>query len=183
MKNFDEWVHDLLDLKRCPRSGWFRIGIERPESVADHSFAVGLLAWQIAEREGLDSGKALLMGLLHDFHEAKLGDIPTPFKKWLGLERVLEAEEAIQNSQWEGLPGKGREVLEELMKGESPEASLVHAIDALEFAFQALRYREAGNQGAELFLEGMRDSAAAKHPLTSGLLEELLDKKKPPKGE
>ena len=35
-------------LKDVERAGWVLRGVERPESVADHSFAVALLAWACA---------------------------------------------------------------------------------------------------------------------------------------
>src|SRR3989304_1485801 len=96
----DPWLADLLVLKRTPRSGWFRIGVGHPESVADHSFAVGLLAWRQARAPGCAGGKALLMGLLHDFHEARLGDIPCPVKARLDGAGLARAELRISEEQW-----------------------------------------------------------------------------------
>lgn len=53
----------------------------RPYSVAEHSLFVA----EILEREhGVTSPHTLLAGLLHDAHEAYIGDLSTPMKRLLG---------------------------------------------------------------------------------------------------
>jgi len=148
----DQWLEDILDLKRTPRTGWFRAGVERPESVADHSFAVGLLAWRRARAEGLDAGKALLMGLLHDFHEARLGDIPSPVKRRMDAEGLAEVEAEIIGEQWADWAPEIVELLKELTSGESPEARLVLETDGEELRHQARRYLADGRAAAADFL-------------------------------
>lgn len=152
MPRQDPWLEDILDLKRTPRTGWFRAGVERPESVADHSFAVGLLAWRRARAEGLDAGKALLMGLLHDFHEARLGDIPSPVKRRMDPEGLAAVEADIVREQWEEWAPEVVALMEELSAGESPEARLVHEADGEELRHQARRYLADGRAGAAEFL-------------------------------
>jgi len=175
MKHDDPWLRDLQDLKRIPRSGWFWAGVERPESVAEHSYATGLLAWRLAGPAGLDANRCLLMGLLHDFHEVRLGDIPTPFKRAIGLDSVREAESSVEREQWEGDEAT-LELLEELRLGESGEAKLVRAVDELELLLQALRYLRSGRAEAAAFLEGARQGEAARHPATAELAAAVLDK-------
>jgi putative hydrolase of HD superfamily len=150
----DPWGEDLLQLKRTPRSGWQRIGVEHPESVAEHSFAVGLLAWREARSRGLDAGKVLLMGLLHDFHEARLGDIPSPVKRLLPGEALASCEDALRREQWEDWAPELLTLLEEFEAGESEEARLVQAQDRAELRLQARRYLEQGYARAAEFLEG-----------------------------
>lgn len=152
MSRKDRWIEDLLDLKRCPRSGWFRIGVSRPESVAEHSFAVGLLAWREAKRRGLDAEKALLMGLLHDWHEARLGDIPSPVKRRLNAGALADAEAEIRREQWEGEDPALLALLAEFEAGTSEEAALVKTMDGEELQLQARRYLAEGYAGARDFL-------------------------------
>jgi putative hydrolase of HD superfamily len=69
----------VLRLKRLRRTGWLDRGVSDPESGADHSWGVALLAWLLAsDRPDLDRDRVLLIGLVHDLPEAVAGD-PTPF--------------------------------------------------------------------------------------------------------
>lgn len=52
----------------------------RPYSVAEHS----LLVADIVEREMLQPPAAVLAALMHDAHEAYVGDVPTPVKHIIG---------------------------------------------------------------------------------------------------
>lgn len=148
----DPWLDDLFALKRTPRTGWFRIGVRQPESVAEHSFAVGLLAWRAARAAGLDAQRALLMGLLHDFHEARLGDIPSPVKRRLAGAGLAAAETALIAEQWGDWAPEIAALLDELARGESAEAQLVHRLDREEREEQARRYLAEGYREAAAFL-------------------------------
>ena len=143
---------DLFNLKRTPRTGWFRIGVDRPESVTEHSFGVGLMAWRAARERGLDPEKALLMGLLHDFHESRLGDIPSPVKGLFSPGELDRVEDGILEEQW----GDQRDILKllrEFNAGETAEARLVAEMDREEMLIQADLYRRAGYQQADEFFE------------------------------
>ncbi len=174
-----DWLEDLYRLKRVAREGWRRIGIESPESVAEHSYGVTLLAWRYAREAGLDQRRVLLMALLHDFHEARLGDIPSPEKKLLGFEAVEAAERKAEQAQWPA-DSEVLELLEELRTGESEEARLVRAMDGLELLIQARLYAADGYAGAQDFIDVFMDSPEARHPAVAAFLAELGDMKKPP---
>src|SRR5690242_15589080 len=80
-------ILDLLGhaeaLKRLPRTGWLHIGVQAPESVADHSYRIALLTLLVAAGEpALDLARALTIALVHDLPEAIAGDI-TPFDEAL----------------------------------------------------------------------------------------------------
>ena len=53
-------------LKRIPRSGWVEVGVQQPESVADHTFRTSILCMIYSDLEGLDELKLLRMALIHD---------------------------------------------------------------------------------------------------------------------
>ena len=62
-------------LKRVKRSGWWVLGIEGGESVADHSFRCAVIGYILAKMEGADPYKVLLMTLFNDIHEARISDL------------------------------------------------------------------------------------------------------------
>ena len=69
----------ISHLKQLYRQGWLKKGIspDQCESVAEHSFGVGVLAMLIADMyfPSLDKEKLLRMALIHDLAEVYSGDI------------------------------------------------------------------------------------------------------------
>ena len=168
------WIRDLLQLKRTPRAGWFRAGVRRPESVADHGFSMALLAWRIArDVPGLDASRVVLMTLLHDFHEARLTDLPTPAKKYLPKGAVEEAERRIVAEQWDP-DDRAVSLIAEFVAGRTAVAKLAQAVDHLEFLLQAEAYREAGHRLTEPMLRRAKEGAAWSHPVTRPWAEEIV---------
>jgi 5'-deoxynucleotidase YfbR-like HD superfamily hydrolase len=71
-----EFLRNAGDLKMIPRTGWVQAGIKEPESVADHSFRMTLLAMVLSDQMGLDTEKVVRMALIHDLAESRTGDLP-----------------------------------------------------------------------------------------------------------
>ena len=142
-----------IHLKERPRRGWQRIGIAQPESVADHSWGVALLALVAAEeRPHLDRARLLELAIVHDLAEAVVGDmVPGEYahkgekvaKERRGLEEMVDTLPVA-------LRGRLLARFEELASDASDEARLVHELDKLEMALQAARYREQGRPPADL---------------------------------
>lgn len=65
----------IAGLKDVARSGWVLRGIERPESVADHSWGTAYLCLLLAPA-GIDRERSVAMALVHDLAEVETGDIP-----------------------------------------------------------------------------------------------------------
>ena len=158
-------------LKGLKRAGWVRVGLPDPESVADHSYRVALLALLIAPRLGLDADRAVRLALLHDLPEARVGDL-TPVD---GVSRPdKRAQEAAALAEIAaGLPE--RPALEALWhdyeEAASPEARLVRQLDKLEMALQALEYEQTSGKNLEEFWASAR--AALTEPLLVLLCERL----------
>ena len=64
--------------KKILRSGWIREKIKDPESVAEYSFQLSVLAMVLADTLGVDKEKLIKMALLHDLGEVVTGDIVWP---------------------------------------------------------------------------------------------------------
>lgn len=155
-----EFVRRALALKDEMRRGWLRAGVARPESVADHSWGVALLALVAAEeRPGLDRARLLELAITHDLCEAAVGDlVPGEYRdRGEKIARERAGLEALVETAPLALRGRLLARFEELASDASPEARLVHELDKLEMAFQAERYEAQGVARADL--DGFRASA------------------------
>src|SRR5207245_11486221 len=60
----------VSQLKKVPRKGWKqKVGIEHPESVADHSYGTAIMSMVFSDTIGLNTEKIIRMALLHDLAE------------------------------------------------------------------------------------------------------------------
>lgn len=90
-------LKDLLALSHTPR--WTTHPVHRPQSVAEHSYRVAVIAMAIASPLQHGSPWELLdlitWALEHDGPEAKTGDVPSPLKSALGREMLYNFEKQI----------------------------------------------------------------------------------------
>ena len=164
-------------MKELPRTGWVESGILEPESVAEHSFRTAVLAMLLADLQGLDSGKAVKMALLHDLAEAVTGDLTPGEKRRRGL--AYHAEEEAIDRLLSGLPrdvaASYRALWYELREASSPEAELVARADKVEMLLQASEYEGKGVDPSRLerFWHSMVGDG-----LASELLREIRKRRK-----
>lgn len=163
-ESFRRFWELAIALKRLRRQGWIDRGVDRPESVADHSWGVALLAWLSSHgRDDLNRERILLLGLVHDLPEALAGDA-TPFDEVrdrdgrIDHERFREiptySEESRQVKKREerralagmivGLPEPLASDIQsawiEYDEQQTPEARYVREVDKLETLLQARAY-------------------------------------------
>jgi putative hydrolase of HD superfamily len=173
-----EFLKNVGKLKSTPRTGWVESGIQEPESVADHSFRTAVLAMLLADLQGLDSGKAAKMALLHDLAEALTGDLTPENKSQMGVAFLTEEEEAMEQLL-SNLPRVVAESYEalwgELHRGSSPEAKVVALADKVEMLLQASEYEGEGVDPSQL--ERFWHSGVGEG-LASELLREIRKKRK-----
>jgi len=141
-------------LKRIPRTGWLLRGITpgAAENVAGHSHTTAMIAYFLALMGGeeVDMGRLLVMALIHDLPESRLGDIPHDTHREPAdlYESKRRAERQIMEELLEELPAQLRGSLEEawneLCNAESLEARLVETADRLATALHALQLVESG---------------------------------------
>src|SRR6185312_5046219 len=81
---------ELQRLKRLDRTGWTLRGqANGTESVAAHSFGVSVTAMMLADRllargVAVNIERLLRMALLHDWSEARVGDMPRTANAYFG---------------------------------------------------------------------------------------------------
>jgi putative hydrolase of HD superfamily len=146
-------AHEWGQLKRLPRTGWLRAGIERPESVADHSLRAAMLAWMLAGLEGADPERAATLALFHDSGESRTTDVDHVGANYLRA----TSNEQIAVDQAAALPGALAAMLRGLVaeyeaRG-SLEARCARDADKLEMLLQALEYRQHGNGNMDAFIQ------------------------------
>jgi putative hydrolase of HD superfamily len=153
---------ELQRLKNLDRTGWTLRGLPPgTESVAAHSFGVGvtamLFADQLAARGiAIDSGRMLRMALLHDWSETRVGDMPRTATQYFGSEVRKNAERAAFADIVGGLEaGEStyRELFEDYEQRASLEARLVKAADVVDLLVQVLALERAGARGLDEFWE------------------------------
>ena len=165
---FADSLFSLLDqinhLKQLPRTGWLLAGVTQAESIADHSFAVTMLALSLAETinvdwsaerldKPLDVDRVIKIALVHDLAECVLTDLPKRSTELLGREVKHAAEARALAQLWADLPNGDlyRLLWAEYDNHSSPEARLVRDADKLEMVHQALCYERRGQHNLEEF--------------------------------
>ena len=136
MQEIVDFLFEVGMLKLIPRSGWFKVGIRYPESVAEHSFRTALMAFLITYFETGDFDKACkagVLGLIHDLNEARTLDLHKLSRKYVNV------DESVLKEQLKILPKELRNKIEK--EFEELEVFVKDA-DRLELLFQAKEYSE-----------------------------------------
>lgn len=131
-------------LKHIPRAGWLLLGIPQPETVAEHSFRVGLVGIALAAMEGADPGRTAALCLMHDVHETRIGDVPSVGRAYV----TTAVPEAVTAHQTSGMPDEIAKTFQELTAEyeatETLESRVAHDADKIETLLQAAEYETQG---------------------------------------
>lgn len=138
------FLYETGHLKNTPRTGWLLLGINSPESVAEHSFRVGMIGIALASLEDADVGRVAALCLMHDLHETRIADVPSVGRAYV----TTAVPEAITAHQTANMPhhvaDTFRGLTAEYEAVETIEAKLAKDADKLETLLQALEYRTQG---------------------------------------
>lgn len=170
----EEFFKITTNLKKIPRRGWTtKLGISSPESVADHTFSMSIIAMVLADLQNLDTQKVLKMSLIHDIAESITGDlIPEEISKDKKNELENKTIDKILSNLPENLAKNYLTIWNEYNDNITNEAKLVHEVDKLEMVVQGLSYVNDGIEKEKL--EPFINSA--KSHINSKQLKEMLDK-------
>lgn len=180
---------EIQRLKSLERTGWMLRGLPPGmESVAAHSYGVAVAAMMLADElqaRGLavDVERLLRVALMHDWAEARLGDMPRTGSVYFGADDRRRAERAAFDDIVRGLGAsfetKYSALHEDYEHRRSLEARLVKAADIIDLLVQALAFERAGVRGLDEFWEGVTgrefhlDGAAGE--VVDEVLKSLLD--------
>lgn len=150
---------ELQRLKRLERTGWTLRGLPNgTESVGAHSFGVAVTAMMIADevrKEGveIDVEKVIRIALLHDWAEARVGDMPKTGTMYFGAQIRRQAELRAFNDLVGSLTSAAeyKKLYEDYEHRESLEAKLVKAADVIDLLIQVLALERAGARGLDEF--------------------------------
>lgn len=136
-------------LKRTVRTGWVRRGVDRPESVAEHSYRMGMLAMLYAplvEEPKLDVSKCIKIGLVHDLAEGLVGDIvvegSADCRDKISPEDKAAKEAKAMEEMFAELRPDLVDTWREYEDQTSAEARFMKDLDKLEMLIQADEYEE-----------------------------------------
>ena len=164
-----DFFYLVSELKRVPRKGWIRkVGIEHPESVADHSYATAIMAMVFSDSQKLDTEKILKMSLLHDLAESITGDfMPEEISKENKKVAEGDAMKEIFSKLPDNLAVQYDKVWQEYIQANTKESILLHEIDKLEMAIQAVKYSSEGfsNEKLGLFVDSAKKEIKSKELL------------------
>jgi len=139
------FLFEMGHLKNVPRSGWLLLGIPSPESIAEHSFRIGMVGIVLASIEGADVGRTAALCLVHDAHETRIGDVPSVGRAYV----TTAIPEAVTAHQTAAMPDAAAKVVQDLVAEYEATATLesrvAHDADKLETLLQALEYRARGH--------------------------------------
>lgn len=109
----------------------------------------------------VDVERLLRMALVHDWAEARLGDMPRTGGEYFGAEARKRAERAAFDDIVEGFGEHTArlysELHEEYEARASLEARLVKAADVIDLLVQVLAFERAGARGLDEFWEGINE--------------------------
>ncbi|AAB89812.1 conserved hypothetical protein [Archaeoglobus fulgidus DSM 4304] len=131
MDDVVKFIHEVGSLKLTPRSGWLKLGIRLPESVAEHSFRAAIIAFILALKSGESvekACKAATAALFHDLHEARTMDLHKIARRYVSCDEEGAREEQL--SWMESKPDF------------SDVEVYVSDADKLELAFQGVEYSQ-----------------------------------------
>lgn len=175
MGNLFSFLLNIGQLKTLPRKGWVLRGIANPESVADHSCRVAMMAWCFSQNTSLDSSRCVELALFHDVAESMIGDI-TP-KDNIPEEEKLKKETSIFQD-FAKIIEQPRllELWYEYRDEKTPESILVHEVDKLEMLLQAYEYQEKSGNALSLLEFWTSTKSRWHNPQLQAFYDELYSK-------
>ena len=152
--NFGKILELIETLENLPRIGWLQRGVNRneAESVAQHTLLTTYLCLFVGfelVRRGvkIDLAKLLTQALIHDLHEALIGNTGHIVRKTFS-ESWVDFEIKVFNSL--ELPEEMKNLFKDYRRQESFEGFIVNLMDKLATLLRAYMYKKVGYRTDDL---------------------------------
>jgi putative hydrolase of HD superfamily len=175
--NFLDFLKTIGKLKTTPRTGWITHGkIDNPESVADHTMRLSVIALLAGDELEINKDKLVKMAILHDLAESITGDIVNE----IGSKKLIAVKEEKHKLEEEAMKFlfkdfKNKEELlrlwEEIESRKTKEADILDQLDKFEMVLQAFEYEQQYDKNLEVFWQNAK--MHIKHPKIKKWLGEL----------
>ncbi len=148
------FAFELGQLRRVKHEGWRSVGVDYPESVAEHSCRAAQLAFVLAHMEGHeDPNEVVTMTLFHDIAEARTGDFHRIAKRYVSVNERKAVEQ-----QCALLGALGEEILRlwlEVENRSTKAGKIAKDADELEQAIAAKEFIELGHPDAVSWIDNV----------------------------
>ena len=89
-----DFAFELGQLRRIKHEGWRTVGVEFPESVAEHSFRAAQIGYLLACMENYENPHEVsTLVLFHDIAEARTGDFHRVAKRYVSVNEQLAVDQ------------------------------------------------------------------------------------------
>lgn len=153
MKNIASYIFEIGMLRRERHNGFKMIGIDNPDSVAEHAMRAAQIGYILTflenEKYGTNTSpeKVASMLLFHDNGETRIGDLHKVASRYINSK---EAEKKAFSEQADNLPKKiSKQIIKyfnETEERNTAEGLIAKDADRLETAFMAKEYYDLGNK-------------------------------------
>lgn len=148
-KRLADFFFEVGMLKKTPRTGYQFLGSGK-ENVAEHSFRTAVIGLVLADLNGADKYKMLVMCLFHDMHETRTGDFNYVNRLYNTADQKRALADALDGV---GIEEEIKKFFFELEEADSPESKLAQDADQLDFILELKEQLESGNPAASKWLD------------------------------
>ncbi|WP_027175765.1 HD domain-containing protein [Desulfovibrio aminophilus] len=149
LKRIADFLFEAGMLRKTPRTGYQFLGTGK-ENVAEHSFRTAVICYVLARMAGADPGRAALLGLFHDLHEARIGDFNYVNRMYNTSERSAALKDATAGT---GFTEELLALWAELEATETPEARLAQDADQIDLILNLKEQSDLGNTYADKWMD------------------------------
>lgn len=174
------FILKIGELKITVRSGWKKAGVEKSESVADHSWRLAVMSMIIGKHLKVDTDRLIKMALIDDLAESITGDLISGPDKTITREEKIKKEAVALKEIFKGLKSKEEylQLWDEAQKGLTRESKILKELDKLEMAFQALEYEKENGESKKFDQFWQTADNHIKNTYLKKILRELLLQRK-----